>query len=100
MALTKLLDHARKVPAGQAHTSGLFVWPDPGERLLFIGGTFGEASVHVQASPDDGGTWFDHELDEEPLNGQLLVELEFQPGVVVRLSMTGGTDTTDVTAWI
>jgi len=100
MALTKILDHARKAPSGQVHTSGAFVWPDPGERVMFIGGTFGEARVTVQASPDDGMTWFDHEIEDEPLDGQLLVELEFQPGVVVRLRMVGGTDTTDITAWI
>jgi hypothetical protein len=98
VALPKLLDQASpaRTEAGFSLTSGAYPWPDAGERVIFVTGTFDNARVQAEVSPD-AVTWFPH---EDPLFETGCIEAELQPGAYIRLRITGGSDATRITAWV
>lgn len=102
MSLRPFLDSARMAPQGQVHYSATVTWPDYNERTLFIAGLFAGAEVLAEASPN-GEVWLPYPLTEDGLavvEPLMKDDLCFQPGVLFRLKVVGGTSDTSLSAWI
>jgi len=95
MSLQRLLNNFSR-STSPVDTSALLEWPETSERVLFIAGTFANAIVTIQISPD-GQEWFDY---EDPIIAPGYEEIELQAGAFMRLHITGGGPDTVLTAWV
>ena len=75
MALTRIFQETTPAPgASDGLRSAPFVWPESGTRAVFVGGVFSGADVALEASPDDGATWY--ELSHVSAQGVITVTLQ------------------------
>jgi hypothetical protein len=94
----KLLD-AKAGVIGGTYFGGPTIIPDSNQRSFFCWGTFGEATVYIEYSPD-GNEWFRAKTEESTFSEKDVRTLSIAAGVWVRGAITRATATTLLHLWM
>jgi hypothetical protein len=97
MAL-KLLDANAGTIGGTYNTNGVLN-PDSVQKTFFCWGSFADAVVYIEYSPD-GIEWFRDKTEESRFTEKDLRTLKFAPGVHVRAAIVGATASTLLNLWM
>jgi hypothetical protein len=94
----KLLDASAGTIGGTYNTNGTRN-PDSVQKTFFCWGTFAEAAVYIEYSPD-GVEWFRDKTEESKFIEKDLRTLKFAPGVHIRAAIVGATASTLLNLWM
>lgn len=94
----KLLDANAGTIGGTYNTNGT-PNPDSVQKTFFCWGTFAEASVYIEYSPD-GIEWFRDRTAESTFTDKDLRTMKFAPGTHVRAAIVGATAGTLLNLWM
>lgn len=94
----KLLD-AQAGTIGGTYNSNETINQDAMQRTFFCWGTFGDARVEIEYSPD-GINWFRDKTEESTFRESDLRTLRFAAGVHYRAAIVGASVTTLLNLWV
>jgi len=95
---SKLLESQPGTIGGTYNSSDVINY-DAMQRTFFCWGTFGEAIVYIEYSPD-GVKWFRDKTEESTFLSEDLRTMRFAAGVHFRAAIVGATASTSINLWV